>query len=68
MEGKRDSSEVLDKVHKRVPEAFVAGCAFWPAANFINFSYLSAGARVPYLAAVGGLWNAYLSYINAKDA
>lgn len=45
----------------------VNGCVFWPIANFINFSFISPGARLPYLATVGGLWNGYLSYINAKD-
>ena len=65
MEG-GNTAEVFAKVQDCVPKAFMSGCIFWPIANFINFSFVSTGARVPYLAAVGGLWNGYLSYMNAE--
>lgn len=61
MEGKNDMYKIRTNVKHRVPEAFMGGCVYWPIANFINFSFVSTGARIPYLAAVGGLWNAYLS-------
>ena len=57
---------ITSKVKRHVPEAFIGGCIFWPIANFLNFSFVSTGARVPYLAAVGGIWNGYLSWMNAK--
>ena len=63
MEGNGD---VLGKVKDRVPKAFMSGCVFWPIANILNFSFVPASRRVPYLAAVGGLWNGYLSWLNAK--
>lgn len=66
MEGlKRD--EILIKVQDRVPKAFVGGCIFWPIANLFNFRFVPVGLRVPYLASVGGLWNGYLSYMNANS-
>ncbi|KAL7525897.1 hypothetical protein ACHAXR_003003 [Thalassiosira sp. AJA248-18] len=66
-EGNSTNTDVImAKVQDRVPKAFFGGCIFWPIANFINFSFVSVGARVPYLAAVGGLWNGYLSYMNGK--
>ena len=61
-ESKVDS--ITKKVQKRVPEAFMSGCIFWPIANFFNFYFVSTRMRVPYLATVGGLWNGYLSYMN----
>ncbi|KAL9180481.1 hypothetical protein ACHAXT_010934 [Thalassiosira profunda] len=64
MEG-HTREEISMKVQKRVPEAFAAGCAFWPIANAVNFAAVPGSMRVPYLAAVGGLWNGYLSYVNA---
>lgn len=61
-----NATEIMTRVRDRVPEAFMAGCVFWPFANCINFALVPASARVPYLASVGGLWNGYLSYMNAK--
>lgn len=61
------SDDVIAKVTERVPEAFVCGCAFWPVANTVNFAFVPASMRVPYLATVGGLWNGFLSWLNARD-
>jgi len=61
------SDDIVTKVSERVPEAFVCGCAFWPGANTVNFAFVPAAMRVPYLAAVGGLWNGFLSWLNARD-
>mmetsp|Transcript_20342 Transcript_20342/g.37063 ORF Transcript_20342/g.37063 Transcript_20342/m.37063 type:complete len:219 (-) Transcript_20342:294-950(-) len=61
-----DYDEIATRVRVRVPEAFASGCMFWPFANGINFAFVPAGMRVPYLASVGGLWNGYLSNMNAR--
>eukprot|EP00579_Thalassiosira_antarctica_P028211 CAMPEP_0202021836 /NCGR_PEP_ID=MMETSP0905-20130828/47921_1 /ASSEMBLY_ACC=CAM_ASM_000554 /TAXON_ID=420261 /ORGANISM="Thalassiosira antarctica, Strain CCMP982" /LENGTH=180 /DNA_ID=CAMNT_0048583823 /DNA_START=54 /DNA_END=599 /DNA_ORIENTATION=- len=61
-----NANKIMARVQDRVPEAFMSGCVFWPFANCINFALVPASARVPYLASVGGLWNGYLSYMNAK--
>uniref|UniRef100_A0A7S2EBU0 Uncharacterized protein n=1 Tax=Trieres chinensis TaxID=1514140 RepID=A0A7S2EBU0_TRICV len=59
--------DVREKVVSRVPEAFLGGCAFWPVANAINFSFVPGSMRVPYLAGVGSLWNCFLSWLNARE-
>eukprot|EP00581_Thalassiosira_minuscula_P019468 CAMPEP_0183718584 /NCGR_PEP_ID=MMETSP0737-20130205/11805_1 /TAXON_ID=385413 /ORGANISM="Thalassiosira miniscula, Strain CCMP1093" /LENGTH=257 /DNA_ID=CAMNT_0025948173 /DNA_START=32 /DNA_END=805 /DNA_ORIENTATION=- len=57
---------IVTKVKHHVPTAFLSGCAFWPIVNSINFAFVPSWARVPYLASVGGIWNGYLSFINAN--
>lgn len=52
----------------KVQQAFKVGCIFWPIANSINFSFISPHRRIPYLATVGGVWNGYLSYMNANNS
>lgn len=46
----------------------VAGTAFWPAANLVNFSVVPANMRVAYVGSVGVVWNVYLSWRNAREA
>lgn len=58
--------QVWGKIRQRVPEAFLSGCAFWPLANGINFTFVSPALRVPYVAACAGAWNSYLSWTNAR--
>jgi protein Mpv17 len=51
------------------PRAFVAGCAFWPAANLVNFSVVPAGLpRVAFVNGAAVVWNAYLSLVAADAA
>ena len=67
MESGIDNMDMIkNKVILHVPGALVGGCLFWPIANSLNFSFISARYRVPYLATVGGIWNGYLSWTNAK--
>lgn len=66
-EGLRSADDIVAKVCKRVPEAFAGGCVFWPVANTINFALVPATMRVPYLAAVGSVWNTFLSWLNARE-
>jgi protein Mpv17 len=47
-------------------DIFVAGSAFWPAANMVNFMYCPPMYRVLYLNVAGLYWNAFLSYQNVR--
>jgi hypothetical protein len=64
--GLMEGQDIIAKVQKRVPEAFIGGCVYWPVANGINFALVPATVRVPYLATSAGLWNMYLSWMNAR--
>lgn len=55
-----------DKVLAKSKDAFIAGMGFWPVANVFNFAFISPAHRVPYLAACGGVWNSFLSWLNAR--
>jgi protein Mpv17 len=57
---------VSDKICQCVPGAFVGGCVFWPFVNVINFGFVPATMRIPYVAASAGVWNSYLSWTNAR--
>jgi len=51
------------------PRAFAAGCAFWPAANLVNFSLVPAGLpRVAFVNAAAVAWNTYLSLVASDEA
>lgn len=58
--------KIAEKIQTQVPKTFMAGCVYWPIANFVNFSFVSPTMRVPYLACAGGVWNVYLSWTNSK--
>ena len=65
-DGKKTSNN--NDIIPKVQQAFKVGCIFWPIANSINFSFISPQRRIPYLATVGGIWNGYLSYMNANNS
>lgn len=60
------TSPLVEKVCRTVPESFLGGCVFWPVANTVNFAFCPAHLRVPYLAACGCAFNQYLSWLNAR--
>lgn len=60
--------DVAQKVRHKVPEAFIAGCVFWPVANGVNFMFVSGSLRIPWLAASAGCWNMYLSWENHRES
>jgi len=59
---------IFQKVRRCVPAAFMGGCVFWPVANVLNFGWVPAAWRVPYLAASAGVWNSYLSWSNSHSS
>ena len=62
-----DTHRILhEKIIARGSEAFVTGCAFWPCVNIVNFSFVPAGMRVPYVSSCGCVWNMFLSWLNAR--
>jgi len=65
--------ETLERAAARAgaafPRAFAAGCAFWPAANLVNFALVPPGlGRVVYVNAAALVWNSYLSLVAADAA
>jgi hypothetical protein len=65
--GFMEQQNIVEKVKHRVPEAFVAGCIFWPVANVANFALIPSRYRVPYLSFAAGVWNSFLSWDNARQ-
>ncbi|KAF4677769.1 hypothetical protein FOL47_010362 [Perkinsus chesapeaki] len=39
-------SSIRDNVAQKAPEAFMAGCGFWPVANIFGFKFLSRGIQM----------------------
>jgi len=39
----------------------------WPLANYFNFKYIPSTYRILYVASLGVIWNAYLSYVTNRD-
>jgi protein Mpv17 len=58
---------IIEKIKRHAPEAFLGGCIYWPIANGINFSVVHESMRVPYLAVSAGIWNSYLSWNNQRE-
>lgn len=55
----------FEKMQDKFWPTYVAGSVFWPCANMVNFTLVPATQRVLYVAAVGLLWNVYLSWQNS---
>ena len=49
------------------PLPSLARWVFWPAVNMVNFMMVSPTHRVAYVNAAGTVWNAYMSWNNAKQ-
>jgi hypothetical protein len=45
--GFMEKQSIVEKIKHRVPEAFVAGCIFWPVVNVVNFALIPSRYRVP---------------------
>jgi len=57
--------QAVQKMQDKFWPTFVTGSVFWPCANMFNFTLVPATQRVLYVAAVGLLWNVYLSWQNS---
>lgn len=64
LEGKTLPQSVT-KLQDKFWPTYVTGSVFWPCANMFNFTLVPATQRVLYVAAVGLLWNVYLSWQNS---
>lgn len=65
LEGRVFPTGIWDNIKEKVPKAYLSGCFFWPFANALGFRFVPSENRVIYLASVGIVWNAYISYINS---
>lgn len=64
-----DLAAAATKVRDDVPAVYLAGMAYWPAFNILNFHYISAPAtRVKAAAFAGVLWNIFLTYKANKQS
>ena len=59
--------QIIRRVKTNTPKAFKSGCVYWPVVNTINFGLVEPSFRVLYTATAAGIWNGYLSYMNAKS-
>lgn len=63
------AGDAAAQVRSAWPRAFVAGCAFWPASNLVNFWLLPPGLpRVAFVNFSAIVWNSYLSLVAADAA
>merc|ERR1712066_638467 len=62
------TSPLIEKVSKTVPDSYLGGCVFWPMANMLNFAFVPPHMRVPYLASCNSVFNCFLSCLNARSA
>jgi protein Mpv17 len=61
-----DRDRIEEKLLTAWPYTYAVGCAFWPAANVVNFLYVAPTMRAPYVAAMGTAWNTFLSWENTR--
>ncbi|KAI9311710.1 putative integral membrane protein, Mpv17/PMP22 family [Dichotomocladium elegans] len=55
---------VQEKFRDAFKPALMANYTVWPLVQLINFKFMPLQYRLPFVSALGILWNAYLSWIN----
>ncbi|KAI0307575.1 hypothetical protein B0F90DRAFT_1621545 [Multifurca ochricompacta] len=67
MEG-RDPNHIRSKFKDIYQSALLANWKIWPAAQFINFRFMSLPYRVPFQQTCGVFWTLYLSLLNSTES
>ncbi|RKP12122.1 hypothetical protein BJ684DRAFT_11963 [Piptocephalis cylindrospora] len=62
-----DLNGVRRKIRDNFSHGLLANWAVWPAVQLINFRYVPLFYRVPFVGAVGILWNTFLSWLNHRS-
>ncbi|ELR14490.1 Hypothetical protein ACA1_192610 [Acanthamoeba castellanii str. Neff] len=65
MEGK-SRAELEEKMRRDYLATMKVNWSVWPLISFINFRFIPPAQRVLYVSCVSVLWNAYLSWVNAR--
>jgi protein Mpv17 len=52
-----------NQVYHQFWDTYLADCSLWPAANIVNFKYVSLVYRPSFTSMVQLLWQTYLSYV-----
>lgn len=65
LEGRGHSSGV-QSIRDNFANAFIAGSCYWPFVNIVNFRFVSGDKRILLASSAAVLYNAFLSYINAR--
>ncbi|KAI9229985.1 MAG: hypothetical protein DHS80DRAFT_13127 [Piptocephalis tieghemiana] len=62
-----DLPGIRRKIRDNFTHGLLANWALWPAVQLINFRYVPLFYRVPFVGAVGILWNTFLSWLNHRS-
>lgn len=54
---------LIDKIQNDFVKTYIADCTIWPAANFINFSFVPLIYRASFTAVTQLVWQTYLSVV-----
>lgn len=58
------NKEFMPKMKQSFVQTFVADCALWPLANFVNFRFVALTHRPAFTAVVQLMWQTYMSAIS----
>ncbi|RIA87909.1 putative integral membrane protein, Mpv17/PMP22 family [Glomus cerebriforme] len=62
----RNFKGIKEKFDEAYIPALKMNYTIWPLVQFVNFRFLPLKYRVPFVSAVGVLWNSYLSLLNSE--
>ncbi|XP_002730982.1 mpv17-like protein [Saccoglossus kowalevskii] len=59
--------DILHDAKQKTLPSWLAGLAFWPPAQLVNFKFVSPQFRVAYVGIVAYIWTNFLCYMRRKD-
>lgn len=60
--------EFMPKMEQSFTQTFLADCALWPLANFVNFRFVTLTHRPAFTAIVQLLWQTYMSATSSNTS
>lgn len=64
--GTVSAREMIDKLKKTIPTAYVNSCKLWPAVTAVNFWFVPLEFRALFGGAIAVGWNGYLSFLSQR--